>query len=91
MESKRDRTAWLVLGSIFVLLGIVFAMLSVSLGTEGIVNGSAYSSSSFLVYNPFVISASLVFATIGGYFFYRAGKSANSLVQAEREASVPMS
>jgi hypothetical protein len=71
----QDPEIAVVLGIIFILLGIAFAMGSVSLGMIHQVTSSGTIEGSYLVYNPYLGLVSVTFCGLGGYFLYYAGKS----------------
>ncbi len=73
----KDRDAWLGLGIFLILLGTLSALGAVSLGSSSLIirNGNIQGPYSWLVYNSFLILASLASSFFGAYSFYLAGKS----------------
>jgi len=70
-----QRDGLLVTGIILILLGLLSASGSVSLGTFHIQTTTGSSSGSYLVYNPVLQFLAVVFAGVGAFFLYRAGQS----------------
>ena len=70
-----QRDSLLVTGTILILLGLLSASGSVSLGTFHVQTTAGSSSGSYLVYNPVLQLLAVVFAGAGAFSFYRAGQS----------------
>ncbi len=75
--------AYFVTGVFFILLSLVTASGSVSLGTYQTQSQSGIVSGSYLVYNPFFEGLAVVLAAVGVYFIYRSREivQAASVVQ----------
>jgi hypothetical protein len=69
-----NKTGLLIAGFYFILMGIVSAMGSVSLGIYQITTSSSFGSGSYLVYNSFYVLLAIFFACCGGGLLYLTGK-----------------
>jgi hypothetical protein len=69
-----NKIALLIAGFYFILLGIVTALGSVSLGYYQITTSSVIGSGSYLVYNYFYMLLAIFFACCGGGILYLGGR-----------------
>jgi hypothetical protein len=69
-----NKMALLIAGFYFILLGIVTALGSVSLGYYQITTSSVSGAGPYLVYNYFYLFLAVFFACCGGGILYLSGK-----------------
>jgi len=75
MNAVTERSMGLAAGAFFIILAILSAMGSISLGSYQVPIQQGGASGAYLVTNYLLVLAALGFGALGAFFVYRAGQA----------------